>query len=136
MLGGVTDTHPLVWFATGQPQKLGQMARKIFEGADRQVGSALVMIPTVVLHEISCLRIANKVTFKNSFLEWVNSLEKHGFLQVVDVAAEMVVRSDGFQLIADPFDRLIMGCAQLLEQPLITIDEGITNSGLIETIWD
>ena len=94
------------------------------------------MIPTVVLHEISSLRIANKVILKKSFAEWVNSLERNGFLQVVDVGTEMVVRSDSFQLIADPFDRLIIGCAHLLEQPLITIDADIIKSSLVETIWD
>jgi PIN domain nuclease of toxin-antitoxin system len=136
VLGGVADTHALLWFALGQPNKLGHGARRIFEGVDRQDGSALVIVPTVVLHEISSHRIADKVALKSSFSQWVRSLEKNSFIQVLDVTAEMVIRSDGFQQIDDPFDRLIMGCANLLEQPLITIDEKITDSRLVETIWD
>jgi PIN domain nuclease of toxin-antitoxin system len=59
MLGGVTDTHALVWFATNQLNKLGQAARRIFAAADQKDGSGIVSVPTAVLHEISCLLVAN-----------------------------------------------------------------------------
>jgi len=48
----------------------------------------------------------------------------------------MVLRSDNFKNIADPFDRLIMGCADLFEQPLITVDSIITDSHLVQVVWD
>lgn len=136
MLGGVSDTHPLVWFATNQRQKLGGAARRIFEAADRRDGSGLIVIPSIVLHEVSSLLIANRVTLGRSFADWVTSIERHGFFQIIDVTADMVVQSSHLQAITDPFDRLIMGCSLLLEQPLITIDQQITDSHLVETVWD
>jgi PIN domain nuclease of toxin-antitoxin system len=136
MLGGITDTHALVWFSTGDARKLGRSAREIFEAADRKDGSGLVLVPTVVLHEISSLLIARKIQFTASFADFVRSLERHGFFQIVDVTAEMVVRSDNFKAIADPFDRLIMGCADLFEQPLLTVDGVVTDSRLVQVVWD
>ena len=96
----------------------------------------MVIIPTVVLHEISSLLIAEKIKLGTNLADWTRSLEKHGFLQIVDVSAEMVLRSDNFKNIADPFDRLIMGCADLFEQPLITADSIITDSHLVQVVWD
>lgn len=136
MLAGVSDTHPLLWFATSQHQKLGRTARKIFEAADRKDGSGLIIIPSIVLHEVSSLLIANRVTLGRSFADWINSIKRHGFFQIMDITADMIVESSHLKTIADPFDRLIMGCSLLLEQPLITIDREITDSHLVETVWD
>jgi PIN domain nuclease of toxin-antitoxin system len=136
MLSGVADTHALVWYASGASNKLGAAARRIFEAADRKDGSGMVIIPTVVLHEISSLLIAEKIKLGTNLADWIRSLEKHGFFQIVDVNAEMVLRSDNFKNIADPFDRLIMGCADFFEQPLITIDSTITDSHLVQIVWD
>jgi len=136
MLSGVADTHALVWYASGASNKLGVAARRIFEAADRKDGSGMVIIPTVVLHEISSLLIAEKIKLGTNLADWTRSLEKHGFFKIVDVSAEMVLRSDNFKNIADPFDRLIMGCADLFEQPLITADSIITDSHLVQVVWD
>jgi PIN domain nuclease of toxin-antitoxin system len=136
MLSGVADTHALFWFATGKVDKLGASARRIFEAADRKDGSGLVYVPTVVLHEMSSLLIGRQIAMPNSFADFVHTLEKNGFFPIVDVTAEIVVRSDDFRLVNDPFDRLIIGCAALLEQPLITLDERVTDSHLVEVIWD
>jgi PIN domain nuclease of toxin-antitoxin system len=136
MLGALTDTHPLIWYAIGQSRKLGARAREIFETADRRDGSGLIVVPSAVLHEVSNLLIGGRINLARGFSEWVLELENHGFIQIVDVTAEMVIRSDDFKQIHDPFDRLIMGCAALFEQPLITADNEITASGLVEVIWD
>jgi len=136
MLAGVTDTHALVWFANNQPDKIGEKARKIFAAADRKDGSGLVMVPTTVLHEISCLLISNKVKLNSDFARWVEALNKHGFFQIIDVTADMVVSAHAFQAIKDPFDRLIMGCSELLDQPLLTADGVITDSNMVQVIWD
>jgi PIN domain nuclease of toxin-antitoxin system len=136
MLGGVTDTHALVWFATNQLNKLGQAARRIFAAADQKDGSGIVSVPTAVLHEISCLLVANKVKLSSSFSDWVSNLDRHGYFPIIDVTADMVIASHSFQTIIDPFDRLIMGCSALLDQPLITTDGKITESNLVQVIWD
>ncbi len=60
MLEGIADTHALVWFATNQYQKIGARARRLFAAAAKKDGTALITVPAVVLHEISCLLIARK----------------------------------------------------------------------------
>ena len=136
MLGGVTDTHALLWFVTGKLEKLGTRARKIFEAADRKDGSGLVTVPAIVLHEISWLITTKDIKLAVSFSDWVRQLEKHGFFPILNVDAEAVIRSADFQQITDPFDRLIMGCAALLEQPLITTDQKITQANVVEVLWE
>ena len=136
MLSGVADTHALVWYATGESRKIGSAAKRVFEGADRKDGSGIVYVPAIVLHEISSLLIGGKIELAEPFLDWVRSLEKHGFFVVLDVTSEMVVSADHFKSITDPFDRLIMGCAALLDQPLMTTDEMIANSELVQVMWD
>ncbi|HWF03978.1 MAG TPA: PIN domain-containing protein [Candidatus Angelobacter sp.] len=136
MLAGVTDTHALIWFANNQRDKIGESARKIFAAADRRDGTGLVVVPSTVLHEISCLLISNKIQLKSDFSHWVTALDRHGYFQVLDVTADMVVTSHSFQMIKDPFDRLIMGCSEFLKQPLLTADGIITKSNVIEVIWD
>jgi PIN domain nuclease of toxin-antitoxin system len=37
--------------------------------------------------------------------------------------------------IADPWDRLIVATALALEIPLVTRDQAIQRSGVVETIW-
>lgn len=136
MLAGVTDTHALVWFATNKHAKIGEKARKYFAAADRKDGSGIVTVPTVVLHEVSSLIIANKIKLGSDFSEWIKTLDKHGYFKILDVTTEMVVSSHSFQAIKDPFDRLIMGCSDLLQQPLLTDDDTITESNVVEVIWD
>ena len=136
MLGGVADTHSLVWFATSQHRKIGDAARRIFVAADRNDGTGQVIVPTVVLHEISCLLIANKIKLRSDFSVWVADLKRHRYFPIIDVTADMVLASHSFQTIADPFDRLIMGCSDLLDQPLLTGDRLITESNVIQVIWE
>jgi PIN domain nuclease of toxin-antitoxin system len=136
MLEGVTDTHALVWFATNQLNKIGDSARRIFTAASRQDGSGIVTVPTTVLHEISCLLIANKVRLRLDFSRWVAGLGKDRYFRIVDVTAEMVVSSHAFRSINDPFDRLIMGCSAQMDQPLLTGDQRITDSKAVQVIWD
>jgi PIN domain nuclease of toxin-antitoxin system len=136
MISGVADTHPLIWYATGQLNRIGRSARRIFEAADRKDGSGMVYVPAIVLHEVSSLLIGEKIELAEPFPYWVRALEKHGFFVIVDVGPAMIIPADSFRGIADPFDRLIMGCAALLEQPFLTRDERITVSNNVAVIWE
>lgn len=136
MRRAVTDTHALVWFATNQHRKIGDDARRIFVAADRKDGTGQVTVPAVVLHEVSCLLIADKIKLRSDFSAWVAALKSHDYFKIVDVTANMVVASHSFQSVADPFDRLIMGCSSFLKQPLLTADRLITESNVVEVVWD
>lgn len=49
----VTDTHPLVWYATNTHRHLSRKARQAFEAAAR--AEALIYVPVFVLWEIAML---------------------------------------------------------------------------------
>jgi PIN domain nuclease of toxin-antitoxin system len=82
MLSGITDTHALVWYASGASNKLGVAARRIFEAADRKDGSGMVIIPTVVLHEISSLLIAEKISLERIWQTGLDLLKNTGFFKL------------------------------------------------------
>jgi PIN domain nuclease of toxin-antitoxin system len=38
--------------------------------------------------------------------------------------------------LTDPFDRIIVAAARTIERPLITADEDIRESGLVDVVWE
>lgn len=49
----VTDTHPLVWYATGEHRQLSRKALRAFNAASQE--EALIYVPAFVLWEIAVL---------------------------------------------------------------------------------
>lgn len=135
MIAAVTDTHPLLWFASGHSNKLGKKARRLFESAERGDGGGFVWVPTVVLAEAAFLVQSGKVSFP-AFGEWVRRLSRNKFFPIYDLTPEVVLEALRMSAIPDPFDRLIAATAVNLEYPLATIDQKITNSRLVECLWD
>ena len=68
----VTDTHALVWYATGRVSKLGRRARQVFERAE--AGQASVLIPTVVLVEVADLAQRGIYRFAVGVEAWLRAL--------------------------------------------------------------
>ena len=65
----VTDTHPLVWYASGQRRKLSKRVIRIFEDADRN--TVLVYVPVMVLWEVSMLIRGRRLELRQPFDHWV-----------------------------------------------------------------
>lgn len=79
----VTDTHPLVWYATNKVSNLPARVLATFEEANRS--EKVIHIPTAALLECAMLEKRGEVRFNGGFERWAhNLLKKPGFL-----AAEM-----------------------------------------------
>lgn len=126
----VTDTHAFAYHVSGKVSKLGRHSRRLF--ADADLGKDLIYIPTIVLWEIGnrcgllypsekfdvwCRHLNEGPGYTIAALEW----------QDVNEARNLPFR--------DPADCLIVGTAIRLGFPLITKDQEITDSGLVETVW-
>ncbi len=128
----VTDTYPLLFYATNTKRKMSPRAWKAFEAA--WSGDALIHIPAVALWETCNLVKSGSVTLSEPFRRWVDRIMNHRGFNVVPFDHDCVceVNDSPFN---DPYDAAIAGAARILELPLITRDAKITDSGWVDIYW-
>ncbi len=128
----VTDTQALIYHAFGPKSSLGAEAKRVFSKAE--AGQTIVVVPTVVLWEVAHQIEQGRIRLHLGFERWCRHLMDHTGFDVVSL--DWLDVNSGRKLpFKDPFDRLIVGTALRLEMPLITRDQNIVDSGLVETIW-
>lgn len=128
----VTDTHAIGQYAQMKHSKLGREALRLFKQADE--GQVLIHIPTVTLWEIAVHIRNGHIELPMRFDEWCKFLlTKRGFM--VEPLEWNDVDEARHLPFSDPFDCLITGTALRLGIPLITKDQAIVDSGLVETVW-
>jgi PIN domain nuclease of toxin-antitoxin system len=132
----VTDTHPLVWYLTNQPNKLPKKVFGAFESARKSAGSH-IWVPIAVAWEVSTLlRKTNRIALPDdSFEELIMENFYFKNLTVTDLIPEDLIIAHGLRFNSDPFDSLIVATAKRLDLPLITADTEITKSKTCDVFW-
>ena len=126
----VLDTHAFVWWAT-RPQRLGRAAARVLRRVD--AGRARVWIPSIAAIELTLLREAGRPLVTVAELEAATQRNSE-----VRVLAHDLAQATEFVLLAalsDPFDRMIVAAARTKKLPLLTADERIAQSALVEVVW-
>ncbi len=126
----VTDTHSFLWFLTNDG-RLGNRAKEIFNACDK--GETIIFIPSIVLME--SLVICETKRVKLEFAEVLRRLENSFNYVAYPLDTDVVLECSKIENIRDPHDRIIISTARLLNAKVITKDEKIVNSGLVETIF-
>ena len=126
----VTDTHSFLWFLTNDG-RLGNQAKEIFNACDK--GETIIFIPSIVLME--SLVICEDKRVKLEFTEVLQKLENSFNYVVYSLDADVVLECSKTEKIMDPHDRIIVSTARLLNAKVITKDDKIVKSGLVETIF-
>jgi PIN domain nuclease of toxin-antitoxin system len=130
----VTDTHPLIWYTSGKHSRLSKRAVRFFDQAFAE--RALLVIPAPVLWEIALLIEHGKVkTAREPFEHWAASLTSRKGVDLVSLDLDVIAEAHRLTFHGDPFDRTIVATARLMNLPLITKDEIIVNSRLVEIAW-
>ena len=126
----VTDTHPFAHHVQKKFSKLSRRCQRLFRDADE--GKILVYLPTIVLWEMANRRGLLEASQK--FDVWCRGLNDGPGYAIEPLKWQDVneARTLPFR---DPADCLIVGTALRLGMPLITKDQDIVDSGLVETIW-
>ena len=129
----VTDTHPLVFFASGNLRQLSREADRIFRRAHE--GRDHIHVPAICFFELALLLEAGRVRSTLPFEEWHALVASQAGFTIEALAFEDVREARALRALVDPFDRLIAAVAVRLDYPLITNDGRIGDSGLVRAVW-
>jgi len=126
----VADTHSLAWYFTGSG-KLGIKALQVFR--DSSLGKGVIVVPTVVLAEI--MDISEKKRIKVDYEELLDKIEGSSNFEIYPLDIDVLRTARSIMAIPELHDRIIVATASLLDAKLLTRDEDIQKSGLVEAIW-
>jgi PIN domain nuclease of toxin-antitoxin system len=110
--------------------KIGGSAREIISGVEH--GEHHLFISIISLVEI--MYLSQKKRIKISLEETLERINESDNYSVVDLTAQIVSLAENIQF-PEIFDRLIIATAKYLGIPMLTSDEEISATDIIETIW-
>lgn len=127
-----TDAHPMAFYAGSKHSRLSRRALRLFEDASE--AKTVIYIPTPALWEIHRLITAGRTELPLRFDHWCRDLDSEAGFIIEPLTWHDIDEARHLPFL-DPFDCLITGTALRLGIPLITKDQAIVDSGLVETIW-
>ncbi len=125
----VLDTHALIWWRVA-PEKLGRKAHRACERSQAIGASA------ISFWEIGILAARGKLKLRLPLSEWTRETLEGPRMEGLAVTPEIAVLAAGLQMHGDPADRIIVGTALQEGCKLVTRDEAIVRSGIVDVIWD
>lgn len=128
----VTDTHPLVWYATNKLAKLSKKALSAFNAAARE--EALIYVPGFVFCEIALLLKIRRISLQESYGDWAEHLVARPGFDLAPFSVEVTTEAYSYPF-SDPFDAVITATAKVMDLALITKDAEITESELVNILW-
>lgn len=128
------DTHVLVWWVTGETERLSAAAKRALD--DARAGGK-VYVSSITAWEIALLVARRRLVIADDPMRWLATVGRIGAVEYVPIDNEIAVRStqlgDAFH--RDPADRYIVATCQKLAVPLVTADEKIRRYPHVRTIW-
>lgn len=130
-LNYLVDTHVLHWH-WAVPSKLPVRVRDIFAKASR--GEVRLIISHIVMLELNYLY--KKLGLVEQFQDRLNDVSGGASFLLEPVHLIDIEKLPDFEAVPEMHDRILAIQAARLGIPMITKDESITKSKMIETIWD
>lgn len=124
----VADTHALVKYLLGI---LPKKADDVFRSSEK--GETAIFIPTIVLAE--CYYLIQDKTIELDFEELIRRIETSDNFSVAPFTFEILKLFPAIG-IKEIHDKIIVATAKHLNAAVITRDEAIKKSGLLEVVWD
>ncbi len=124
----VVDTHTWIWWAADR-HKLSRVAQDALAGTD------VVAVAAITLWEIAMLVEKRRLIFNQGVLGWLQDTIAYTNTRVLPLTAPIVVLATSIGQFRDPADRLIAATALTHNVSLVTKDDRIRGSGVVDTIW-
>lgn len=125
----VADAHTIVWYFIDDP-RLSQNARQAFE---QTLTAGVIFIPTIVLAEI--MYISQKGRISMTFEDTLFHIEMYENFRITALELDILKVAATISGDLEMHDRLIVATALHFDAHLITRDEQITRSRVVNTVW-
>ena len=126
------DTHVLLWWL-GENPRLSPEQRRVLQDAD--AGNPL-WVADITLWEIATLWKLGRIKLHLPLREWLEQATAPPLVRRLPitpaVAAEVADLPDSFH--RDPADRILVASARVFGAVLLTQDDRIVSSGLVQTL--
>ena len=126
------DTHILIWWLNDRAQ-LSPAQQQVLASADPE---SPVLVSDISLWEVATLHSLDRIQLSLPLREWLEKavappLVRRQYISPA-IAAEAAALPDTFH--RDPADRILVATARVLGATLLTQDQRIIASGLVETL--
>src|SRR5688500_7620535 len=132
-MDAVTDSHALMWFASGASRKLGRDALRIYRLASED--RARIHVPALCLVELFEQVRRGRYRLQQSPRDWLRLLQGTTSFRIAALDVDAVLAAESLYDIPERADRLIAATARSLDLPLITPDAEIARAANVDVIW-
>ena len=127
------DTCAIIWDAL-EPDKLSKNALNAINKAD---DSNALIISDISIWEISMLIKKNRIEVDTTAANFINLFLQSRSVSVQSISPEIAELSVNFgaDINNDPADRIIAATSIILNTQLVTADQNLIDSQMINTVW-
>jgi PIN domain nuclease of toxin-antitoxin system len=123
------DTHALLFWRVA-PDKLGRGARRACERAQ------VLGVSAISFWEIGTLAANGRLKLRIPISDWTRETLQGPRIEGLPVTPDIAALATSLTMPGDPADRIIVATALQERCKLVTRDEAIVESGVVETVWD
>jgi PIN domain nuclease of toxin-antitoxin system len=127
----VLDTHAWLWWSEPGRSGLPVGARRSIDSADR------IGIAAISCFEVAVLARRGRVRLNYGVVEWIERSLALPRIELIGLTPAIATRAGslGDEFPGDPADRMIVASALAVDASLVSKDERIKRSGVVQTIW-